>query len=135
LYAKQKKLYEKNSDSSVVSGMIYGCEWDAIMNWMLSSKDETVSSFVTNSTNMGNYSSKANTGSNINYRKNNIFDLAGNYNDFTQEAYSYSGWRITRGDRNTNAYYGKSPAIRLLGASTTVSEDASSRLQLYIKID
>ena len=33
LYAKQKELYNKENDS-VVSGMIYGSQWDAIMNWM-----------------------------------------------------------------------------------------------------
>ena len=96
LYKKQKELYKKNSSSSVVSGMIYGCQWDAIMNWMLSSADDDVRTFVSNSTGKGNYNGiRENTGG-TGYDVNNIFDLAGNYYEWTREA-SGTGRRVLRG--------------------------------------
>ena len=74
--------------NEVESRMIWGCQWDAIMLWMLSSDDSTVRTYVTDSTGKGNYSgSKINTGSNSSYEVNKIFDLAGNCWEWTQEAY------------------------------------------------
>lgn len=73
----------------VESRMIWGCQWDAIMLWMLDSDDTSVQTYVTDSTNKGNYSgNKINTGSNGSYEVNGIFDLAGNCWELTQEAYN-----------------------------------------------
>jgi len=87
LYKYQKELYKKNSSSSVVSGMIYGCQWDAIMNWMLSDND--TEDFVRNSSGQGVYSETEplQTGQ---YQVNNIYDLAGNYVEWTQEVSRYN---------------------------------------------
>ena len=63
-------------DEVVESRMIWGCQWDAILKWMLSSNDDDVKSFVTNSSGKGNFSSNyVNTGSNIDYQVNKIYDL------------------------------------------------------------
>ena len=81
----------------VESRMIWGCQWDAIMLWMLDSDDTSVQTYVTDSTNKGNYSgSRINTGSNSSYVVNGIFDLAGNCWEWTQEAYNANN-RANRG--------------------------------------
>ena len=81
----------------VESRMIWGCQWDAIMLWMLDSDDTSVQTYVTDSTNKGNYSgSRINTGSNSSYEVNGIFDLAGNCWEWTQEAYGTNN-RASRG--------------------------------------
>ena len=85
------------SNNVVESRMILGCQWDAIMLWMLDSEDTAVQTYVTDSTGKGNYSgSRINTGSNSNYEVNGIYDLAGNYEEWTQEAYA-SIIRASRG--------------------------------------
>ena len=88
------------SDSVVESRMIWGCQWDAIMLWMLDSEDTEVQTYVIYSFGKGNYSgSRINTGSNSSYEVNGIFDLAGNCWEYTQEANdpvsrSYRGRRL-----------------------------------------
>jgi len=120
LYKKQKELYERESNSSVVSGMIYGCQWDAIMNWMQDIDNPNVEGekFIKNSKGMGwhdtNYSDgnpNHITGLDLNggmNKVNNIYDLAGNCYEWTQEAYSI--YRYTRGggyDSQTRGWCGK----------------------------
>jgi len=144
LYAKQKELYNKESDS-VVSGMIYGAQYDAIMNWMKDVKNPNVEGayYIKNSTGMGNYK-KADgtykaiaTGSNNNYKVKNIYDLAGNYYEWTQEKNSNGGvpFRVKRGGRyySNASYYPASDRDTSTDESSYASDYASSRLQLYIK--
>ena len=78
---------------NVVSTMIYGCQWDATMEWLKQTKFKGDEGKVdTDSSSWGNYSnttgSKIDTGSNLAYQANKIFDLAGNCYEWTQEAYS-----------------------------------------------
>ncbi len=98
-----------DSEHAVTSTLIYGVQWDAIMNFIdsnYSNGDGTCNSFVSNSTGQGNYSEGENTnswknnltscGSSDDYRVKNIYDLAGNVFEWTMEAYS-SGYRVSRG--------------------------------------
>lgn len=81
--------------------MIYGCEWDETCNWLSKNKYD-----VNDSSTWGNYNeSPINTGSDPRYKANEIFDLAGNYWDLTQEALS-TNMRVNRGGR-----YGVSGSI------------------------
>ena len=171
LYAKQKELYNEES-YSVVSGMIYGCQWDAIMDWMSdivnpNAVDKDNNLFIFDSTGMGNYGfkcpdcngveekndnceicygrgwaadseSKLNTGTNSDYCVRNIFDLAGNYCEVTQELYedddSGETSRYCRGGSSAAPY-----ARYVTNKSNCCCVfpwyeiEASSRLQLYIK--
>ena len=97
------------NNSNVESTMIYGVQWDATMNWLKNTKflgepekvDEDSSSW-------GNYSNsseeaaiegagkKQNTGYSEAWSANNIYDLAGNHMEWTQEANS-TGSRTLRG--------------------------------------
>ena len=88
---------------NVVSTMIYGCQWDATMEWLKQTKFKADPSKVdTDSSSWGNYmpssgsGSKIDTGSNLAYQANKIFDLAGNCFDWTQEANSTFGRVIRR---------------------------------------
>ena len=79
--------------------MIYGCQWDETMSWLKNTEFKGREDKVdTDSSSWGNYGSGSpiNTGSVSTYKANEIFDLAGNYYDWTQEAYSTS-YRVIRG--------------------------------------
>ena len=98
-----------DSEHAVTSTLIYGVQWDAIMNWIdsnYSKENGTCNSFVSNSTGQGNYKEDENTnswknnltscGSSDDYRVKNIYDLAGNVFEWTMEARS-SDRRVGRG--------------------------------------
>ena len=73
MYEKSKALRGKNRN--VETSMIWGCLWDATLQWLMDTNAATYQEVCTNSSNWGNYnSSKKNTGSNDSYRKNNIYD-------------------------------------------------------------
>lgn len=94
LYAKCKTIAR---ETKVTSGMIWGCQWDATLRWFLKSSDEDVRTFVTDSTNKGNYSKTfLPTGTIDDYSVNNIYDMAGNRNEWTLEALGATG-RTQRG--------------------------------------
>ena len=98
-----------DSEHAVTSTLIYGVQWDAIMNWIdsnYSKENGTCNSFVSNSTGQGNYNEDENTnswknnltscGSSDDYRVKNIYDLAGNVFEWTMEAISTYN-RVLRG--------------------------------------
>ena len=87
LYQKQKDMYE--GSSSVVSSMVYGAQWDQTLLWFYT--DLSTRGYITNSTGKGNYSgSKVNTGMTENADVKNIYDMAGNVNEWTQEVYHFT---------------------------------------------
>ena len=113
LYQKCKIL---NASNKVEARMIWGCQWDATMNWLISSGAKTSDEVNKDSSTWGNYKnyntannytegtagyeknagSPQNTGSSENWKANNIYDLAGNVWEWTQEA-NNTGGRIQRG--------------------------------------
>ena len=100
---KSQQMYTDKEKYGVTSTLMYGVQWDAIMQWIdpeYKNEDGTLyekNSFVANSTDKGNYSgSVASTGSNENYVVKNIYDLAGNVSEWTMEAYG-TDRKILRG--------------------------------------
>ena len=97
LYAKCKTLAKNDK---VSTRMIYGLQWDATCKWL----EEKYN--ITDSKDWGNYSNntatghgkKQDTGFSESWKANNIYDFAGNCNEWTQEAYSNSR-RVVRGGR------------------------------------
>ena len=102
------------------SKLISGAGWDRTLNWLIETKAKTENEVFVNSSSWGNYkdstgNAKTNSGpSNMNYttgrneewKANNIYDLAGNVEDWTTEAYS-SDERVSRGgsyDDNGSSY-------------------------------
>ena len=88
------------NSENVKSTMIYGCQWDEIINWLLNTGVKNSDELNVNSDSWGNYfESLIETGSNEKFMVNKIFDLAGNASEWTQEASTELslGIRIDRG--------------------------------------
>ena len=103
------------ASDKVKTQMIWGCQWDITMNWLISSGAKTSNEVNTDSSSWGNYnktsvkaddgtteikasgtSKKLNTGKTTFTMANNIYDLAGNCYEWTQEA-SNTDRRAARG--------------------------------------
>ena len=126
-------LYKKCKDidsSGVETSMIWGCLWDQVCKFISTAKDangDTIS--LTDSSKYGNYrnalapantgnyesNTKKNTGSNEAWKTNNIYDLAGNCMEWTQEANSNSS-RAFRGGRYS--YVGDSSDNNVISRSS-----------------
>ena len=104
-YNLYKKCKELNASNKVETRMIWGCQWDVTMNWLISSGAKTSDEVNKDSSSWGNYKNtsvkaddgatelkasgtyiKLNTGKTTFTMANNIYDLAGNYAEWTQEA-------------------------------------------------
>ena len=116
-YNLYKKCTELKASDKVKTQMIWGCQWDVTMNWLISSGAKTSDEVNKNSSTWGNYSnyntannytegtagyeknagSLQNTGSSENWKANNIYDLAGNVEEWTQEANNTSNRAIRGG--------------------------------------
>ena len=123
LYAKQNNYATENGvSSSVVSNMIWGSQYDAIMNWI---GDSATSNIGSNR----NADASRRTGSKATDKINNIFDLYGLRREWTMEALNtYS--RVLRGG-GYDSYY--SPSNRNDGVPDGAGDNFSSRPTLYIK--
>ena len=94
------------ASDKVKTQMIWGCQWDTTMNWLISSGAKTSDEVNKDSSSWGNYNNtsvkaddgttelkasgkeqKLNTGVTTFTMANNIYDLAGNCWEWTQEAY------------------------------------------------
>ena len=133
----------KNIDNAgVETRMIWGCQWDQVCNFIKTYKEgtETKTRDITNSTSYGNYSnstvsghgSKQVTGYSDSWKTNNIYDLAGNCWEWTQEANGTS-YRAGRGGGYGNGGGGNPVTSRDNGVPTDTYDNLSSRPQLYVK--
>ena len=138
-------LYKKCKDidsTGVETRMIWGCQWDQVCKFISTSGDQVN---LTDSRSYGNYSNstspanegnysqeqKQNTGSNEAWKTNNIYDIAGNCWEWTQEAVGTFG-RANRGGSYDN-YGVNSPVTYRGGDSPTDSYNYfSSRPVLYV---
>ena len=85
------------SSGKVEARMIWGCQWDQVCRFISTLGDNKVRS-LDDSTSYGSYSGPSDykTGTRNKCITNNIYDLAGNYWEWTQEAYS-TYYRVYRG--------------------------------------
>ena len=126
LYRKCKEFAPQSSNKSVVSSMIWGSQFDAMMNWMQEQGIEDVASGNVNPTNITQV-----TGSNSEDVIKNIYDLHGCHDDWTLEANS-SNYRVARGGYDYVQAFPLSHRSNLVYSSDE-SSDNSTRLTLYIK--
>ena len=148
-YNLYKKCTELQASDKVKTQMIWGCQWDVTMNWLISSGAKTSDEVNKNSSTWGNYSnyntannytegttgyeknagSLQNTGSSENWKANNIYDLAGNCYEWTQEA-SNTNHRAVRG--GYYSYNGSdSPASRRINGIPAYSDHALKRFSSH----
>ena len=144
-YELYKKCVTLNASGKVESRMIWGIQWDLTCDF-ISKKGEQKS--ITDSTAWGNYKNSTGnaavmdgttqkygsnqvTGYSEYWKANNIYDLAGNWWEWTQEAYSTYG-RAYRGgsyDHDGSDY----PMSYHYRYNTTLTSPISSRPILIIK--
>ena len=147
--------YSKNiaGSENMQTRMIWGCQWDVTCKWLINSGAKTEEEVLTNSSSWGNYSDyntannytegnekyeakageKQNTGFSENWKANNIYDLAGNCREWTQEANSAVIRAHTGGSYNFNG--SRNPVSGHGGNNPNGSNNDSiaSRASLYIK--
>ena len=92
---------DKDYKDSVTSTLVYGRQWDATMQFMDSDYINGAcaeNSYVRDSFGKGHYSASSvtTTGSNSNYAVKNIYDMAGNVQEWTMETMG-TNFRSTRG--------------------------------------
>ena len=141
--------YSKNiaGSENMQTRMIWGCQWDVTCKWLISSGAKIEEEVLTKSSSWGNYKDsvspansgnyekgkKKNTGSNENWKANNIYDLAGNCDEWTQEAISTS-YRATRGGSyNLNGFTYPASYRNGNGPDDSSYGVYASRASLYIK--
>ena len=129
-YNLYKKCKELNASDKVKTQMIWGCQWDVTMNWLISSGAKTSNEVNKDSSSWGIYHGtsvkaddgktelkasgtmeKLNTGKTTFTMANNIYDLAGNVWEWTQEANNAYG-RAGRGGSYNNNGSGGPASVR-----------------------
>ena len=136
-----------NGNGAVTSQLITGAGWDRTLNWLIETGEKNEEEIVFDSKTWGNYNNSigdvgTNSGpSNMNYttgrneywKANNIYDLAGNTWEWTQETYQ------SMNSFNRGGYYRVGGEVypaggRFYGNPDYQNSDASFRTQLYINI-
>ena len=123
LYSKCKEFAPQSSNKSVVSSMIWGSQYDAMMNWMQEQGNAigTANDDKINTTQV--------TGSNLKDVIENVFDLYGCHRDWTLEV-SSTNLRVYYGGDHSNSI---SPSNYVASSPLDTSTDVSTRIALYIK--
>ena len=136
LYNKAKTYAPENASQKVVSSMIWGSQYDAMLKWMKGNKINVTSSSPTDlsigttSKNTTRVTGGANNGQTVSKDKlSNIYDLLGNSYEWTQEA-DNTGVRVIRGGYYLHSY---APSNRSSNFPISTSSFFGSRLALYIK--
>ena len=134
-----RNMYKKSS--SVVSTLCYGVQWDAALNFVSDAehniKDSRAwgnynNSIGTAATNSGRSNMNYTTGRNESWKAKNIYDLAGNVEEWTMEAYS-SSYRAFRGGRCSTNGSAVPASHRNASEPNFATIDRGFRVTLYIK--
>ena len=143
--------YSKNiaGSENMQTRMVWGCQWDVTCKWLAEHNYD-----INNSSAWGNYSNyntennyaegsekyeagageKQNTGSSENWKANNIYDLAGNCYEWTQEVLSTNGRAHRGGTYNSNGSgYPASIRNTYYFPDHSYVRSLASRASLYIK--
>ncbi|MDD2376756.1 MAG: hypothetical protein PHD15_04235 [Clostridia bacterium] len=138
------KTYSENMDTSygydtskVGTNLTTGAQWDTVMKWVSNNSGPS----VTDSRTWGNHSNStfpANVGNGTlqisgysnNWKTKNIYDLAGNTWEWTNEIHSFN--RVYRGGSYCNSGITDPADCRYNNDATNASYDLSFRTSLYI---
>lgn len=135
-----KKIASTIEDNEAVkSHLTFGAEYDSVLEWFIKTEVKTLAEIAKDSTEWGNYSDTENsprkvveTGSREEWCANNIYDFAGNVDEWTQER-KESSFRVIRGG-NYSSDGGSCPvACRRYGNPGNIYNNTGFRATLYIK--
>ena len=135
-----KKIASTIEDNEAVkSHLTYGAEYDSVLEWFIKTEVKTLAEIAKDSTEWGNYWNTENsprevveTGRREKWCTNNIYDFAGNVDEWTQEQ-NNSSYRVYRGS-NCNFYGDFYPAAyRGYDAPDGKYFGTGFRATLYIK--
>ena len=121
LYARQKNFAVNNGLTSVESDMIWGSQYDAMLNWMTYNSIDVTATGTRNTSRI--------TGSVSTDKLNNIYDILGLRREWTLEAYD-TYRRVSRGGYYIDDY---SPSYRSNNDPSNTSVYYGSRPSLYIQ--
>ena len=132
-----KKIASTIEDGeSVKSHLTFGAEYDSVLEWFIQTKVKTLDEIAEDSTEWGNYQATEKvfkTGCREKWCVNNIYDFAGNVDEWTQEQFE-SSYRVIRGGCyccGGDFFY--SVAYRKLAAPDDYGHCTGFRATLYIK--
>ncbi len=141
-----RKMYSTNL---AVSGqLITGAGWDRTLNWIIETEEKTEEEVLIDSSGWGNYYNSSGNASidsgptNMNYttgrseywKANNIYDLAGNTMEWTQETYQNTSNGVPRGGDYHFVGNSNPAGDRDFYTSGNQSMYYSFRTQLYINV-
>ena len=135
-----KKVASTIEDNEAVkSHLTFGAEYDSVLEWFIKTEVKTLTEIVEDSTEWGNHWNTENspkkvveTGSREEWCANNIYDFAGNVDEWTQEQ-NESSRRVIRGG-NCNFSGNNYPiACRYFGNHVIIYSFTGFRATLYIK--
>lgn len=86
LYARQRNFVDDNRLTSVESSMIWGSQYDAMLNWMQSTGIDVTATANSSNNTARNSDTKRRTGVVANDKLNNIYDIFGLRYEWTMEA-------------------------------------------------
>lgn len=129
-YANEKKYASTLTGVNVRSNMIYGSQWYAVMRYFAKNSDDSIKEYPINAEKQGNFSEKLEaTGKSVSV--NNIYDMAGNVEEYTCE--KINGNVALMGGHYKYTDYNEKYAGRIGdNESTTIKEEYGSRMCLYL---
>ena len=131
----------KGEDYDAQSAMIYRNQWEKVIQWLVDTGDKTEYQITTNASDWGNYTDNTSEGKgearpsgyNETWKANNIYDIAGNYGEWSQGAYR-SKERIAQGGGYSVTGTGIYAPSKFHYADPTYDASATStRAIMYLK--
>ena len=135
-----KKVASTIEDNEAVkSHLTFGAEYDSVLEWFIKTQVKTLAEIAEDSAEWGNHWNTENspkkvveTGSREKWCANNIYDFAGNVDEWTQEQ-NESSYRVIRGGSYDLDGYNCPVAYRGYDNPGEVFDDTGFRAALYIK--
>ena len=135
-----KKVASTIEDNEAVkSHLTFGAEYDSVLEWFIKTEVKTLVEIVEDSTEWGNYWNTENspkevveTGSREEWCANNIYDFAGNVDEWTQEQ-NESSYHVIRGGNYINKGNIYPVAFRFFNNRNNCYDNTGFRATLYIK--
>jgi formylglycine-generating enzyme required for sulfatase activity len=127
--------------SKIITTLVTGTQWDTTMKWMENSSANVIDSRTwgnysnsTSPSNITGYGSLQVSGFSEYWKANNIYDIAGNTKEWTNERYS-SSYAITRGGYYSGSGTSYPASYRERLSLSDTSAITTFRVALYIKDD